>query len=312
MGIQTFRSDGASQGGALIAEIYHKPFVDGLYRNNEFLGLQTGGSRFFPTVEGRGGRYKNWLIRNSGNLNVTGFTEGQVSPDPWAQSFTRAYLPYSYFWAAIRISGIAEDAMKSNHLDASVLDLELSLATSDIIDLVNTTFLNSASVSLDAACDSTGTYGSIDKGANTWWASYEYDALSTSISYGMMSDALVALLDAERGARPQVILMSPTQLGAWDAITASMGVKQLNPSHLGLGLVTSTFGGIPIVALPDLSTEKIYFLDSRNSWELSISRPFRVDNMGRSGDDSVYQISTCCCLACLAPARQGKISGLAS
>ena len=73
---------------------YVDGFVDAVYRNNSFLGMQSGGRDVFPDLPVGDTSYR-WKLASAGNTSTAVFTESASAPTPVAQTYVNAALAYT-------------------------------------------------------------------------------------------------------------------------------------------------------------------------------------------------------------------------
>lgn len=295
-----FSAGGTTTGSVLIWEVYGGPLTETVYRNGEFLPL------FGTPVDSGGGTKRQWPIHYGGNSSVEVFTESTQSPLPDSQDYTTAYVSYKHFRAMVQITGIARDAMRSNI--ANGIDLEMMLVAKDLLDLVNTTWMDSTS-GLLAAVDSTTAYGGKTRGSISYFEALE-TAVNGIVGFDDLINFLETLRDADIAASTNLLLLPWSQYTRLYGITGQPAIKNTTPVDAAQGYFQQTFAGLQVQPLRDLTSTVILGLDtSPGNFEVIEHRPLTVHDQGRSGDSDVFQISTSLNWVCYNPMKQGKLTG---
>lgn len=296
-----FQAGGATAGAILIKQIYLPSFIDGTFKNNSLVSL-------FPAPQDSGGDTAcRWKVHSDVNGSVEVFTEGQVSPTPDSQEWVNAAVNYTYFRAAIQITGHARDAMRSNWVNG--IEEEMTLAREDVIDLMTTSFLG-ATYGLEVSVDSTTTYAGVTRGSATYFEAYE-TAVSAALGYANLIAMYQALRDNDRGAKPSLILCPWNQYTRIYNLSGGPALRQNPTPDVANGYEAISFNGIPIKPIPDMTDTVLLMLDtSPEKWAHITHRAWDVKEMAPSGDSDVYQLSYAGTLCCKDPMRQGKLTGL--
>lgn len=310
-----FTAAGTNQGAALIKAKVEPGFVDGVYRNNQLLGLTVGGRRVFPERDSGGDTAVRWKVAMTANTSTEVFTEGGIQPAAVAQAWTTAAQAFTYFRAMVQITGHAEDAMRSNYVDG--LALEFELAEADIRDLMTTSFLGST-YGLELIVAKTGTYAGIARGSAAYWES-TVTTLSGALTYAAMLDLHETCRDNDKGGVIGLWLVPHNQLsnyvyliGAPNAENSSYTV-QMGRGAGGVDLGYNVNGvacmGAPMVPLGDMTNETILGLDiGPGNWELVIHRRMGLKNMAPSGDSNLWQVSTASAIIGRHPMLSAKLA----
>jgi len=295
-----FTAGGTTTGAALINEIYSGLLVEGVYKNSDLLPL-------FPApMDSGGGTKRQWHVHSAVNDSVETFTEGQAQPDPGNQEYVAAEVSYKHFRGMVQITGHARDAMRRAWVNG--LDLEFAMLREDLVDLVTTTWMD-ATDGIQAAVDSTTTYGGISRGSASYFESKE-TAVSAIVGFSDLIDMYEALRDNDFGAKPDLVLCPWNQYTRIYQVVGQPAIKNISPADSASSYLSQAFAGMDIQPLGDLTDTVILFLDRRpGKWEVITHRPLQVKEMAPSGDSDVFQVSLSVNLICTDPKSQGKLTG---
>jgi hypothetical protein len=287
---------------ALIQPRYAPGFVEAAFRNNHLL-------RHFGEPRDSGGDTSfRWLLNTDTNDSVQVFTEGLAQPDTGNQSWVAAAVPYTHFRFMIGATGHARAALRSNYVNG--IDEEMTLGMRDLIHLINLSFMGST-YGIEVAVDSTSAYAGLTRGAITYFESLE-TAVNRKVAATDMQDLFEGLVDNDRGADPDMMIIPWNQNTNIYNLTGVPGVQMIGDSDKNPGLTGQMFNGtIPYVPLPNWTNTVLVMLDrSGDKWPLIEHEPFTVKFQGRSADSDVNQVSWRGSLVCKDPLRQGKLTGL--
>lgn len=291
--------------------------VDAVFRNNELFGLTVNGQRMFTEIGNPGDTYFRWKIAKAGNSSVASYSEGDAAPTAVGQSYTNAYLAYTYLWATVEISGHLIDALQSNWFNGA--DAEFELTKRDLQDLATTTALTDATVGINAAVSNTITYAGIARGSAAYFEAHNLNT-NGSLEIADLRDIHEFVRDNDKGGKPRFWLAPHNQvtnigaLGVTDGTTANSLVRYSgspnDPRNVGTLPAQCYAQGLPVVGISDLTDTELYLFDDRpGNWLLVRRRDMKVDPLGKAGDADKYLITTAFAVPCLYPKLQGKISG---
>jgi hypothetical protein len=305
-----FTTTGTANGAVLISEVYGPGIVDAVY-TNDWLSTQIGGRSIFPTKVWGGGTKANWLVRKAGNSSVTVFTEGEAQNAADAQSYAHAAVAWTYLRGMVQISGHALDAMRSNYASMSVVDSEIGGTSKDLGDLLCTSFLGST-YGLEVAIDNTTTYAGIARGSAAYFESTETD-VSAKLAATDLLDLLETIRDNDKGGRPSCWLAPLNQQTNMYNLSGVPSVTQVTDQDRAPAFGNQSFGGLPIIAIGDMTDSLIVALDARpGQLDVAVIRPLQVKPMAPSGDSDIYQLSIGAALLVYSPKNSGKLVNLTS
>ncbi len=141
-----------------IREAYEPGFQELVWQNSHFLPL-------FEKITSMGDTAYRFKANSAGNNSVGTFNEGDANPAAGEQEFSNLALGYTYFWFMVQASGHAKDALRSNWINQ--FDEEFRLGQSNLVDLMNTTFMSGTN-GIETAIDSTSTYCGQARSAAAW------------------------------------------------------------------------------------------------------------------------------------------------
>ncbi len=286
-----------------IREAYRPGFEEGLWRNGEFLPLIEKKASFGDTSW-------RWKVHTEGNDSVEIFSEGEAQPIAGVQAFENAAVSFNYFRVMVHVTGHAKDALRSRWIDH--IDAEASMAQTDLLDLMNTSFMG-GTYGLELAVDYGSAYAGITRSGSASYFESTETAVSDSLSTDSMIDLQETCRDADKASKgPGVWLMSMNQGSNLYRLQGPHVISNSNPSDKVTGLTRQTFNGEPVVELRDWTSTVIVRLDmSPGKNQIIEQRPFSVLEMGPSGDSAgIYQFSWAGCFADHNPRFDGKLTGV--
>ena len=286
---------------AVIKPVYEPGYSEGVFYNDgAFLSL------FGAPVRNPGDTAFRWLVNSGSNDSVEAFSEGDPAPDPGNQSFVAAYVSYSTYWAWVQVSGHLRTAVESAYFPA--IDAEFSLARNSLVDLITTTSMNT---DLLTAVDSSTNYGGLTRSAATYFQSTETDLSSTALDSDDILDTMEAQMDNDKNGKPMVIVCPFNQSTNVYRLTGVPATQMISDRDKAPSYLSQAFATIPIRPFPDMTDTVIAILDTNpGNFVVVESRPFTINDAGRSGDSDVYELSAGVNLICKVPRKQAKIIGI--
>jgi len=286
-----------------IREIVAPSFEDSVFRNNRLFSLFADGG------ESEGNTAYRWNVTSAGNDSVKTFVEYDALPDPGYQAVQRAAVTYINLVGTMQITGSARAALKNTGYGDHVA-LESDGLEADLVDLATTTALT-GTTGLLSGVDATTAYGGVTRGG-AWFDSTE-TAVGAELSFDAMSTLYFDMIDAEVGAKPDIVLASPTQGQKHYNISGMPGMKMFNPGDPAPQMSDQQFNGMPVMLMPDMTSSVLMMLDRRGRhFQFVTHRNLEVYFRGRSGDSDVYDMIMAFILVCRNPNKQGKLTGLST
>lgn len=260
----------------------------------------------FPVVSSRGGDSWDWPVAYARGA-AEAYVEGQGAPAPGNTTLLKASVAYSsgYFQRTVEVSGHVLDNCRDEGELLAVVDNEIVEGVKALVDSINTTALGTSFLQL--AVDSGGTYAGIDRSTYTGWGSFE-NALSGALSRSALQDMVEAVTDNDRGARVEDLLfMVPvnqlTNYGALAGVASTTSMIPINAAgggKLDLGFTAYSYGGVPIVGIPDL-TDTVVLLVHRPSCFGVMHRPIQIEAKPTTGDTYQWLLTCSVVFVCERP-----------
>ena len=249
------------------------------YRNNAYLQMVTNNvftnswildQNMFEVImpeQCPGGPALYFNIDYSQTTNAASFTIGSPMPDADTTNTVAAYFNKDYFQGSAKTYNILKNQMLVNYngmtVDIDPDEKAIEDASKNLIDVVSTT----AIADLSTQIDSTTAFGdgSLTR-ADYGIASYE-SAVGGAQTLLLLEDGIEYLEDVTYGPVPHddlVILMPRNQLTNHSRLVAGAAYREMNASSQnrapidgGSQSLVSSFDGVPIVVVPDMTTTEI-------------------------------------------------------
>lgn len=286
---------------------------DAVFRNSDFLPL-------FRQVPAMGSSHQiKVIVAANGSAQV--FVEDQAVPAAGYQQVVTASPAYKDIRVFYRITGHLRRQVGATWDSASWpgayggVDIELQKAKEDLVDLCNTTFLDSGIYGIQGIIDATTNFYDLSRTTYAALKSYE-KAGSAALSAALMDRLIHETYNQPYGGRIQLLLMPPAQARKLAAVIhgkLAMGA----PGDVGAAPLGSipTYAGIPIVEIRDLTaTELLGLSDLNTGWYVAVHEPapggIDVLPYGVAADAKITQLCTSLALICTTPNHQGKLTTL--
>jgi hypothetical protein len=300
---------------ALVMPVVHQEVSDAVFRNSDFLPL-------FQQIGPVGGGTYDIKVITAPNTSAQVFVEGQVDPEPNQQQIVTAAAPWKSFRVFTRITGHARREMNApwesmawpNSYGGQ--NLEQSKAVDDLIDIVNTTFLDTSASGVQGIIDATTAYYDLSRSTYTALKSYE-KAISAHITLAALDRLEWETYNQPYGGRIELIVLAPAQARSYSGLVhGKLALPTAgDPGGGGLGNLPP-FNDIPVVAIRDLAaTVALGFSGlSSGGWffVLHEQAPGGIDiqELSFQNDAKTMQLETSGALICTRPNEQGKLTGL--
>jgi hypothetical protein len=255
----------------------------------------------------------DWPIHYGPSTDYAGtYSEGDPAPNPNIDVILKGSVSKQPFQVSASISKVALDYMGGNKLglsDPVLFDIENKVKA--LLNSVNVTLL----ASLEAAVDSTGTYGGNAIATYSALASYE-SAVSGVHSISMMEDMYEALLDNDRGCDPSqlICLMPQNQITNHTRLVSGASNYPLNhqsgsPTDGGRQIPGAKFNGVPIYGIPDM-TDTVVLMGEKDKVAIFEARPVTIEEKSVTADEVFFLITCNYQIALLNQAKWAKLTGV--
>jgi len=260
-----------------IARWTNSHFLGGLDLAAQVAGVGTIVEEF------RGGDTYQWDVeRGAGNTSAQPFDETTPTPAPGSQTYARGTLPYLGFRAFISVTHSAIESQAGGSYIAGAdygragLYGELPGAVRDVVHLVNTTFLTSATHGLAAAIDdgsSTVIYGNLSRLLLTDLQAAVVNLGGGAVALANLTTLEQTMADQPHGEQPDVWFMPPNQAGrifnivggpsATSFIRFNASDAASGPLDAGWKRHDQAFAGKPVIEIPNMVNTEIYAVPMR-------------------------------------------------
>lgn len=222
-----------------------------------------------------------WQVKTAGNDSATsGFTVGGSLPDAGAVSFSDAKMNWGNYFGAIKFSDreLKEAATAASRMKiGDLLSTHVNDLATQLVEKVATDLISGATDSSTAgtiigltggAIEDDNTYAAINRSSVTAHAPYVNDnggGGNRAVSTTLIDD----VLDTVRYTREGSLTVGFCDIDQWNSIAALSGVTETKNDRTGLGVskflgVTEiAYKGIPIVAVPGYTANRLDFVDER-------------------------------------------------
>lgn len=287
---------------------------DAVFRNSDFLPL-------FRQVPAMGSSHQiKVIVAANGSAQV--FVEDQAVPAAGYQQVVTASASYKDIRVFYRITGHLKRQLGGtweqpfgNGAYGGGVDIELQKAKEDLVDLCNTTFLDTGIYGIQGIIDASTAYYDLSRTTYAALKSYE-KAGSAALSAALMDRLIHETYNAPYGGRIQLFLMPPAQARKLGAVVhgklAMNGRGDVGAMPLG---ELPAYANIPIVEIRDLTaTELLGLSDLNTAWYVAVheAAPGGIDVLpyGVTADAQITQLCTSLALICTQPQHQGKLTTL--
>lgn len=300
---------------ALVKPEVHAMISDSVFRNSEFLPL----FRQIGPIGGTGYQLKV-IVAANGSAQV--YTEDQLVPSAGYQQVVTATASWKHIRTIARITGHARREMNAGWDDMAWsgayggVNVEISGAIADMVDLTNTTFLaNTTYGVVGIVDDDTTAFYDLSRATYTTLKSYVLGSVG-ALALADFDHLVHETYNAPYGGNIQLIVMPPAQARKYAGLIAgkiqipSAGdISGGGPGNL------PPYGGIPCIEVRDLSATVILGLsDLDTGWFYVVHEAapggISIDKYGMDSDAATWQISTAGALICTKPYHQGKLEGV--
>lgn len=274
---------------------------------------------FFPRKDGKGNS-EQWIVHYQGNTAVEAVDEDDPFIAAGKQEYERAEVPFSMYRAFADIGERARIAAAGGAVSyVDILSSEVEQATEDLKDAINDDLLAFARANtkrlygIGDIVNDTGVYAGIDRATATWWRSVVLSNGGTprALTAALIEQMLAELEKPRRKARTNYVLASRTHWNQYGNLMYDRR-RYVNEMKLDIGVEALDVFGIPFVAVPNMATGKMFFLDTR-SWGYYVFLPFEVEELPKTTTDTNrFMIKHFAALVCKAPYQQGVIADLSA
>jgi hypothetical protein len=231
---------------------------DSVFRNSEFIPL-------FPWRDNVGGNTSHGIpqiIAANGSAQV--YIEDQALPDAGYQQTIKPAASFKHFRTVCRVTGHARRGQWRNWGEEAApavyggMDIEVTKAKEDLVDLLNTTFMANATHGIVGIVDDdTTNYYDTSRSTYTTLKSYVKTA-SAALSAALLDRLLQETYNQPYGGRIQLLLMAPAQARKYSAIVHGKVAPRARDDVAGAGVATvPPYGGVVAAVIRDLSATVI-------------------------------------------------------
>lgn len=296
----------------VIRENFETPFLEAL-DNNTFM-LQ-----FFPrkTAEGES---VSWKVHFQGNTGVAWYAEADAYEASGKQSYENATVKIKMVRINVEFSGLAAAATKNNQAAyVNVKTDEIKRGTDDLRNNINDKMIAFAAPAakeidnINKIVSDTGIYAGIDRGTTSWFRSFVLAnaAVPRPLGVGLMQQMLEELEKPLRSAKTSAILTSRRHVDQYGDLADARRRFGGNSTTVDLGVASTSYMDIPIVAVPKMANGRMFFID-KSDWGTYFLQPFGTQDVPASKDATILALYAYLQLVCKAPHKQGQIADLQS
>jgi len=203
-------------------------------------------------------------VKNSTAGSYSGYDLLDTTPQTIA---TNAQFNWKEYAVSVSISGLEETQNKGEAAAINLIDARFRNASSSLMEEMNedmygdgTGNFNKALTGFGAMIESSGTYGNIDRSANSWWQSYEENtAASLTLDY-----MRTALMTPSKGGtdKADLIVTTQTLIEAYMALVEPH-LRLTNTKLADSGFDNYVFHSVPIVWDEQCPSGVMYFLNTK-------------------------------------------------
>jgi hypothetical protein len=229
-------------------------------------------------------------------------------------TYQNCTLSWKSFRTVIEFTGFAVDDCRDEADLVNALERSVVNAARTLRDLINTTWLGTASGGLQHIISSTTSYGGIARGTYTTWKSYQVTTCG-ALTQTKLEDMIEALQDNDRGVDvSELVLLAPwnqitniRRFAGWSGSGAAVQPYVQPGGVLELGWVDQKFNGIPIMGVPDM-TDTVILALHRPSFYVVEHRPLTFEEKDNPGDGRRWHLTWRGALVSEAPHKCGKLA----
>lgn len=294
----------------LLKENFEDPWTEAMDRDN-FLLNRIGRQNV------SGGSEVRWKIHYAGNQSAGPYSENDIIPDAGHQDYTQARSPFKQNWVAVEATGLAQAAMSG---DGGFFDLvaeETEEALEDLKDRINDQLLANTADGTGRAIhgmgyiiSDEGVYAGIDRAVNTWWQSFVLDNGGTAreLTVPLMQQVMTEMEKTSRKAKISVIMGNRKHYYDYGN-TLTDQRRYVNETRLDGGFMALDFEGISFVAVPNMETGAVYFVDEK-TFGYYVLQNFETKPKSTNKDSDYFLITHYSQLICKEPFKNAKIVDL--
>lgn len=303
----------------LLKRTFRKTFTE-MVRN------ETGGMKRIATEKGKGKNYE-WKVQHGRNESVGPYKEEETIQDPGNQNVVDAVIPWSLNRVVVRVTGLARAISRGEGAFAEALAFEMRWALPNFKDELNRQVLSKTLVTSASGAEGLMSIGHIvdDGSINaaltsyaglnrnlTYWAPYILDNAGTprALTIQIMQSVTTEMDSPERNADIDAIWAPRINFNQYGNLMQDQR-QYVNTTTLDGGFLSLPFEGIPMVIIKGLPAGDLYFMDE-GEWVNPVLLDFETEEKDVDMDANRFVIKTYQQIVCRAPARQARITDLAT
>lgn len=285
--------------------------ADLVLRKTPFLGAFNQMGRM---VQAQGSAPFKWPVYTAANSTAGLHTESESISTYGNQTASEASLPVVAFKVTAQLSGHMRANLKAGGLYGDAWQEELDKAQQDLYKYAEDSFCGSSTnVGIQSIIDSTGAYAGINASTVSTWASTEQAVVSGAI-YDAMNTVEAALLPYASSA-DLVLFAHPTAIRLFQKNAALSGSASVvsapggGPIDLGNFPGSATFNGHPVIPVPSLPINEIYFIDMSDA-SIEVLQNIEPRALGATNNDDKVLMTMFAALKIKTRNKHGKVTGI--